>query len=61
MVTITHGYFAKGAEIWVKQATADKAERFCTIHETDTGGTKTVEEQAETLAAIINTACGIST
>lgn len=46
-------YYAKGNEVWVRQPDVEDA-RFLTVHETDTGGTVTVEQQAAAIAKILN-------
>lgn len=45
-------YEAEGDKIYVTQD--GKQELFLTVHETDTGETKTVTEQAEIIAGILN-------
>lgn len=45
-------YYAEGDKVFIEQD--GKSELFLTVHPTDTGGTKTVEEQAVALANILN-------
>jgi len=47
-------YRAQGDKVYVVQAHLDTEELFLTVHPTDTGGTKTVEEQAQAIADILN-------
>jgi hypothetical protein len=47
------GYRAEGDKIYVEQKDVGD-ELFLTVHPTDTGGTQTVEQQAATLARILN-------
>lgn len=49
-------YVAEGDKVFILQNST--RELFLTVHPTDTGGTKTVEEQAEVLARILNETMG---
>lgn len=45
-------YVAEGDEVYVLQE--EKRELFLTVHPTDTGGTRTPEQQARLLADLLN-------
>lgn len=53
-------YVAEDDKIYVKQTrNGDELELFLTVHPTDTGGTMTVQAQAQLLVDILNSHAGM--